>query len=114
MSRDKFRGIRRRVEGERAAYAVAAVERKGFTIKHHARLGNDTGYIIRTKEGPVISLFDTGTITVGGNNCALFGERDSLRMPATVKEALAMSRQEGGAAQQLFLDVNSSPGNAGF
>lgn len=105
MSRKKFKGIRRRVEGNRAAYAVAAVAQKGFTITRHARLGDDTGYTIRTKEGPVINLYDTGTITVTGNNCRLFGERDSLKMPDTVQEALAISSGPGRAPQQLGLVV---------
>lgn len=104
MSRKKFRGIRRRVEGDRAAYAVAALERKGYTITRHARLGDDTGYTIRTGEGPVINLYDTGTITVTGNNCRLFGERDSLKMPDTGQETLVTSSRQAGAPQQLGLD----------
>lgn len=109
MTRKKFKGIRRRVEGERAAFAVAAVERKGYTVHRHHRLADDTGYSIYTKEGskvgPVINIYDTGTTVVMGNRCHLFGDRDSLRMPDNFEEAMSMSSREGGAPQQLGLDT---------
>lgn len=75
------RGPRIRVDGERALYAMEALSRQRLTVRQHGRLRDDTGYQIRTYEGPVINLYDTGTITVTGNYPRLVTDRDSLRVP---------------------------------
>lgn len=61
-------GERQRVDGERAQHAVNIVIQRGHRIKNHGRLLDETGYQIRTYGGPVINLYDTGSITVSGNN----------------------------------------------
>lgn len=101
MSRKPDTRIRIRVDGDRAAYAVAAVIGQGLTIDWHARLGDETGYTIHTHQGPVINLYDSGTITVTGNNPGLLSDRNALRMPG---KALSVPR-DAHTPHQLRLEL---------
>lgn len=107
MVRKKFNGIRRRVEGERARYAVNTVAEMGFTIIHSDRLGNDTGYAIRTKDGPAINLYDTGTITVTGNNRSVFRDTEKLRMPSSVRDVLIVANLDDEALLHFTMKLRS-------
>lgn len=93
--------IRNRIEGDRAAFAVAAVNAQGLTVDWHARLGDDTGYSVHTHEGPVINIYDTGTITVTGNFPGLLGDRNALRMPGKAVSA----PRDANAPYQMRLEL---------
>jgi hypothetical protein len=91
MSKKRFSGVRIRVEGERATHASRVVAERGYTIKQEGRLGDDTGYIIRTVEGPVINLYDTGSILISGNGRREFGSVDELRPPNSNRGMLLLT-----------------------
>lgn len=40
----------------------------GMTITSEGRLPNETGYQIRTKQGPIVNVYDKGTCSVQGKN----------------------------------------------
>lgn len=101
MSKKRFTGVRRRVEGERARHAARVIVERGYTIRQEGRLGDDTGYIIRTVEGPVINLYDTGSILISGNNRHQFGSVDELRFPETSAGVLILANEEDGALQDV-------------
>src|SRR5689334_12119493 len=57
----------------------ALLQRTGLTIKSDTRLPNDTGFQIRTAEGPVVNIFDNGTRIVQGKNQHLVSDiKDQL------------------------------------
>lgn len=94
MSKKRFNGVRVRVEGERARHASRVVAGRGYTIKQEGRLGDDTGYIIRTVEGPVINLYDTGSILISGNGRPEFGSVDEFRPPDVGTGVLILSADD--------------------
>ena len=106
MSRT-FKGIRRRVEGERAQFAINAVREQGFTVTGHGRLGNETGYFIRTKEGPAINYYDTGTITVTGTHRHKFRDTEMLRMPDGINSVLIVAAHDNDDLFQLCVQLQT-------
>src|SRR5699024_5555556 len=92
-------------DGPRAEYALGVIADRGYTIKHHARLGDDTGYSIRTREGPVINLYDTGSILVSGNGRGQFGDVDALRMPDTSSGVLVVASDDDDALLSLSMQL---------
>lgn len=106
MSKE-FKGIRIRVEGERARHAVAAVTDQGLKVIEQHRLSNDTGYQIRTAEGPVINLYDTGTITVTGSRGYLVRDREALRYSRQVCDVLIVAVHDNDCLMQLGLKLQS-------
>lgn len=103
----KFTGVRKRVECERARYAIRVIEERGYTIKRHSRLGNDTGYYIRTDQGPIVNLYDTGSILISGKNRHRFGNVDALRMPDTSTGIIIAASADDEALLQLSMKIRA-------
>lgn len=97
----KFTGVRRRVEGERARHAVRVIVGRGYKIKSEGRMRDDTGYHIRTAEGPVINLYDTGSILVSGNDRHLFGDVEELKLPESSSGVLILVSADEDAVSDL-------------
>lgn len=102
----KFTGSRKRVEGERADHAVSVIAKRGYTVRDHGRLGDDTGYKILTYQGPVINLYDSGSITVTGNNRHLSGEVDSLRLCDTNPGIIIVASNDDEALLLLSMTLH--------
>lgn len=48
--------------------AQSRLEAGGLIVESRTRLGNDTGYQLRSKTGEIVNVFDKGTVSVQGKN----------------------------------------------